>query len=193
MNRKMVRGIIVLIVLLGIVCVFLLIGQNTDTEPKKVYNEPSDEVIQKVGDDLAAQKAQNAVKPPPAGETFETGHWDGERWHRTVLTPTEPIVTIQTENRGFITVEEYQQYITEWENLPRNKWGLPSASLPKPPGKAGKFRTFEEKEKASDIWWKLMEKEAALSREFNKHMNAIDAIISEDLIEQKEVTNEENE
>jgi hypothetical protein len=62
MNRKMVRGVIVLIALVGIAGVFLLVGQNTDTGPKKVFNAPSDEVMQKVRDDLAAQEA---AKSPP--------------------------------------------------------------------------------------------------------------------------------
>ena len=31
---------------------------------------------------------QIALKPPPPGETFATGHWDGDKWHRTV--PKEP-------------------------------------------------------------------------------------------------------
>ena len=31
---------------------------------------------------------QIALKPPPPGETFATGHWDGDKWHRTV--PPEP-------------------------------------------------------------------------------------------------------
>ena len=79
MNRKMVRGIIVLIALAGITGVFLLIKQNTDTEPKKVYNEPSDEVLQKVQEDLTAQEA---AKPQPSEENSETGHRhpDGT-WH----------------------------------------------------------------------------------------------------------------
>ena len=31
---------------------------------------------------------QIALKPPPPGKTFATGHWDGDKWHRTV--PPEP-------------------------------------------------------------------------------------------------------
>ena len=95
MNRKMVRGIIVLIAIVGIAGVFLLIGRNTDTGPKKVFNAPSDEVMDKVRGDLAARKAQDAVKPPPPGETHETGHWDGDHWHKRA-----PEVPSTTFNHG---------------------------------------------------------------------------------------------
>ena len=41
---------------------------------------------QAITDTAPAEKI--ALKPPPPGETFATGHWDGEKWHRTV--PKEP-------------------------------------------------------------------------------------------------------
>ena len=74
MNRRIVGGIIVLIALVGIAGVFLLIGQKTDTEPKNVYNAPSEEVMQKVRDDLAAQEA---AKPSPDETPNGHRHADG--------------------------------------------------------------------------------------------------------------------
>ncbi|MDE0314094.1 MAG: hypothetical protein OXM61_04265 [Candidatus Poribacteria bacterium] len=82
MNKKMVGGIIVLIALVGFVGVFLLISRDTDTDTKKVYKAPSEEVLEKVSGDLTAQKAQDTAKPPPPGETHETGYWHGDHWHR---------------------------------------------------------------------------------------------------------------
>lgn len=82
MNKIIVRGLIILIALVGITGVFLLIGQKTDTEPEKVYNEPSEEVLQKIRDDLAAQKTQEAAKSQPAKETPEKGHLHADgTWH----------------------------------------------------------------------------------------------------------------
>ena len=97
MNRKMVRGIIVLIALVGIAGVFLLISHKTDTEPKTVYNLPSDEVMQKVRGDLAAQ---DAPKPTPNGHQHADGTWhEGE--HEPVTQPAP----VQTYN-GPLTFHE---------------------------------------------------------------------------------------
>ena len=64
MSKKLYLGLVALIILLGVSAVLLL--RDTDTEPAE----------------------QIALKPPPQGETFATGHWDGDKWHRTV--PKEP-------------------------------------------------------------------------------------------------------
>lgn len=74
------------IVIFGGIGVVLFIQLNTDTEPETVFNPPSAETLQNIRDKLAAQKAQEADgtnKPPPPGETHETGHWHGDHWHRT--------------------------------------------------------------------------------------------------------------
>ena len=97
MNRKMVSGIIVLIALVGIASVFLLIGQNTDTEPEKVYKPPSKEVMQKVSSDLAARKAQEAAKPQPPEEKTETGHRHADgTWHEGEHVSQPNVQPIQT-------------------------------------------------------------------------------------------------
>ena len=68
MSKKLYWGLGVLIILL----IGVLIGAggvlllwDTDTDP-----------------------AEKILKPPPQGETFATGHWDGDKWNRTV--PKEP-------------------------------------------------------------------------------------------------------
>ena len=91
MNRRIVGGIIVLIALVGIAGVFLLIGQKTDTGPKKVFNAPSDEVMQKVRDDLAAQEA---AKPTPNGHRHTDGTWhEGEHEPIAQLAPVSKMFT----------------------------------------------------------------------------------------------------
>ena len=78
MKRKLYWGIATLLILLfGIAVVFLYTYTNTEPKPKKVYNVPTD--IQQV------KKA--ALKPPP-GETYATGYWHKDHWHRTA--PPEP-------------------------------------------------------------------------------------------------------
>ena len=72
MKKQMYVGLGILRVLLGIATVFLL--KDKDTEPGTVYNPPSDEVIQKIRDDLAAQKkAKEAAKPTPQGKSNQQG------------------------------------------------------------------------------------------------------------------------
>ncbi len=80
MNRNILRGIVVLIVLLGIAGVFLLIDKDTETET--VYNPPSEEEWQKIRQDLAAQKAQDAAKAQSPEENREKGHRHADGiWH----------------------------------------------------------------------------------------------------------------
>lgn len=65
MSKKLYWGLgVLLILIIGAGGVLLL--WDTDTEP--------------------AEKI--ALKPPPEGETFATGHWRGDKWHRTV--PKDP-------------------------------------------------------------------------------------------------------
>ena len=80
MKSRMYWGVAILIILLIGVSVFMLM-RNRDTEPKVIYKVPSAEVMQQV-------RKANAVKKPPPGETYGTGYWDGDEWHRTA--PPEP-------------------------------------------------------------------------------------------------------
>lgn len=107
MNKKMVGGIIVLIALLGIAGFFLLIGINTDTEPIKVYKAPSEEVWQKIRDDLAARKAQEAAKPQSTVEKTETGHRhpDGT-WHEGAH--DTPIAENADSDKKYTLPEKYR-------------------------------------------------------------------------------------
>ncbi len=77
----------------GGIGVVLFTQLNTDTEPKTVYKLPSEETLQNIREKSAAQKAQEAdgeKRPPPAGETYETGYWHGDHWHRTAPSQKSP-------------------------------------------------------------------------------------------------------
>lgn len=66
----------------GGIGIVLLTQLHTDAEPKTVYNPPSAETLQNIRDKLATQKAQDTAKPPPPGETHETGYWHEDHWHK---------------------------------------------------------------------------------------------------------------
>lgn len=102
MNRKMLGGIIILVVLIGIAGVFLMIDR--DTELKKVYNPPSEEVLQKIRDDLPVRKAQEASKPQLPEENRETGHWHADgTWHEGTHEAPGPVQPI----RAAVPVKTY--------------------------------------------------------------------------------------
>lgn len=84
------------LVIFGGIGVVLFTQLTTDTEPEKVYKLPSEEMLQNIREKSAAQKAQEAdgtKRPPPPGETHETGHWHGDHWHRTAPVKTQDIPT----------------------------------------------------------------------------------------------------
>ena len=75
MNRKIIGGIVFLLIFVGIAGVFLLTRQNTDTEPNVVFEPPPPEVIQQIKADIAERNAigtQQADKSSPPSETSET-------------------------------------------------------------------------------------------------------------------------
>ena len=127
MKRKMLRGLVVLILLLITAGVFLLTQRDTDTEPNIVFDPPSDEVIKRIPADIAERNAQaettDAVKPPPPGKTFEGGgHWHGDEWHdaphiKKRVVPDvipEPIVTKQkTEPMPDNPVAALREYMAQ--------------------------------------------------------------------------------
>ena len=109
MNKRIVGGFILLIVLLGIATVFLL--KDKDTEPGTVYNPPSDEVIQKTRDDLAAQKAQETAKTPPQREKQSIGHRHADgTWHDE---PHEPIAQPAPASKTYTGTLTYHKELLE--------------------------------------------------------------------------------
>ena len=95
------------LVIFGGIGVVLFTQLNTDTEPETVYKLPSEEMLQNIREKSAAQKVQEddgTKRPPPPGETHETGHWHDDHWHRN--DPHPPIA--QPERR--FTATELSKY-----------------------------------------------------------------------------------
>lgn len=68
----------------------ILLVQRTDTEP-----------------------TEQILKPPPEGETFATGHWEGDKWHRTV--PKNPeTITYKGEK---LTLDEIYNAAFQYEKI----------------------------------------------------------------------------
>ena len=93
--------------------------QDTDTEPNVIFEPPSPEVLQQIKDDIAARNAQDAVKPPPSGETAETGYWHGDHWHRTA--PVETPVDMQRNEDQYGVTRQGTRYLKnpDWAPAPR--------------------------------------------------------------------------
>lgn len=82
MNKNMLGGTIVLMVLLGIAGVFLLIEQDTDTEPRLKLGQATKDLLKNPPKQQTAQEvstADNEQNPLPQGERSgtENSHADG--------------------------------------------------------------------------------------------------------------------
>ncbi len=143
------------------------------------------------------EAAQKHAEKAPVEETAQGGHSHGDERHAEPHEPPTTQVsnppdtsTLATETLtkdmqnvwqssplGFITFEEYAQQIVEWENLPRDDWGIARkhdgklALFPKPPGSAGKWHSLEEYEKAGDLWWEKYQKKVKASQERFRLLN----------------------
>ena len=131
-------------------------------------------IVKPVEFEKSPAKAPVVEQPEQVGHVHEDGTSDAGA-HEPIAAPPEVGIAVQppTESQplGTITFEEYKQLFVIWENAPRNKWGIPLTRFPKPPGAAGTWASPEEKEKASDLWWENVEKDAAKMREIFKRMN----------------------
>lgn len=84
----------ILIVLLVGVGIGLFYGQHiakqsvTDQEPIKIYKA------------VEVETPAAAPKPPPPGETHETGHWHGDEWHAQPHDPAEMTPGSTAKNRS---------------------------------------------------------------------------------------------
>ena len=96
MNRNMIRGIIVLIVLLGIAGVFLLIDRDTHTEQRLKLGQVTKDLLKKGTKQPATQEA---AKPLPLEENPETGHRrDDGTWHpEPDASPRHSITEMETD------------------------------------------------------------------------------------------------
>ncbi|RKU17056.1 hypothetical protein C6501_04925 [Candidatus Poribacteria bacterium] len=129
--KKNWHWMLFVLVIFGGIGVVLFTQLNTDTEPKTVYKLPSEETLQKIREKAAARKAQaddGTNRPPPPGETHETGYWHGDHWHRTA-----PSVNEKQAARDGTNVLP-----STTENPKRRKW------LREGEVKPGHFYSFDE-------------------------------------------------
>jgi hypothetical protein len=68
------------LVIFGGIGVALFTQLTTDTEPKIVYNPPSEEILQNIREKSAAQEVRDTAKQPPPGASPH-GHWHDGVWH----------------------------------------------------------------------------------------------------------------
>ena len=68
---------------------FYILQAQSEKEPVKIYKAAPPEGV-----------ANSQPKPPPPGQTYETGHWHGDEWHAE---PHEPVVEVSDES-----VEDYR-------------------------------------------------------------------------------------
>ena len=90
MSKQMKWGLATLILLLGIAAVFLFIDKDTEIEPKMTLGQPTKDLLKqdvKWTNNLVIADTQ---KPPSPSESYETGHWDGDYWHGTAPSDTQP-------------------------------------------------------------------------------------------------------
>ena len=106
-------GVLVLLIL--VVGVFYLVGK------------PSVEVADTVDTSSAPEQvdAGPILKAPPLGETFMTGYWDGDKWHRTA--PPEP-ATVMYEGEA-IAFEEFSRFAHRDGRGNQRPWGETVAIL----------------------------------------------------------------
>ncbi len=85
MKKHMIWGLAILMLLIGIAGVFLLIPRDTDTESEMVLGDATKKLLEDgpkpKGSPQEVNTPEPGVRPPPPGETKETGYWHGDHWH----------------------------------------------------------------------------------------------------------------
>ena len=96
MKKQMKWGLATLILLLGIAAVFLLTDKDTETKPKNVLGQQTKDML-KQGAPLPqqAETPDPVRKPPPPGETKESGYWHGDHWYRHDEARTDDVIPVR--------------------------------------------------------------------------------------------------
>ncbi len=88
MNRKLYWGLAALITVIALGS-FVFYHQWSEIQQLKkevAASEKVDESNTQKQTPKATDVSDDVNKPPPPGETHETGHWDGDYWHKTAHT-----------------------------------------------------------------------------------------------------------
>ncbi len=88
MNRKLYLGLAALITVIALGS-FVFYQQWSEIQQLKkevAESEKVDKSNKQKQTPKAKDVSDDVNKPPPPGETHETGHWDGDYWHKTAHT-----------------------------------------------------------------------------------------------------------
>ena len=99
MKKHKIWGLATLILLLGIATVFILLDQNAELHQLEKETAESDKLRQERNKPQETPQvvdvSDNTQRPPPPGETHQTGYWRGDNWHKTE--PINPNVAQNTK------------------------------------------------------------------------------------------------
>ena len=96
MSKQMKWGLATLILLLGIAAVFIFLDQNAELQQLEQETAESDKLRQEHNKPQETPQvvdvSDDTQRPPPPGETHETGYWHGDRWHRHDEARTDDVI-----------------------------------------------------------------------------------------------------
>ena len=97
----------ILLVLIGVAIGGTFWGKHVASQaPVKVINAVTPDPVD------ASQPA--TPKPPPPGETYETGHWHGDEWHAETHEPAFERVDMPVEDYRDVELEAYEASLSHF-------------------------------------------------------------------------------
>ena len=96
MKKQMIWGLVTLILLLGIAAVFIFLDQNAELQQLEQETAESDKLRQEHNKlqetPQVVDVSDDTQRPPPPGETHQTGYWQGDNWHRHDEARTDVVI-----------------------------------------------------------------------------------------------------
>ena len=97
MKKQMIWGLATLILLLGIAAVFIFLDQNAELQQLEQETAESDKLRQEHNKPQETPQvvdvSDDTQRPPPPGETHQTGYWHGDHWHRHDEARTDVVIS----------------------------------------------------------------------------------------------------
>ena len=97
MKKQMKWGLATLILLLGIAAVFIFLDQNAELQQLEQETAESDKLRQEHNKlqetPQVVDVSDDTQRPPPPGETHQTGYWHGDHWHRHDEARTDVVIS----------------------------------------------------------------------------------------------------